>query len=490
MKVPHATSSFRGAGGQCGALAMLALTGCAVGPDFVPPETTVPANWHARIENGLAAEETDPGTLAEWWTTLGDPDLSRLMERAVAGNLDLKRARSRIREARARRGLARSGFFPMFDAAASATFSRTSKEPETGGGRSREVYAAGLDAGWELDIFGGVRRSVEAAEADLQATEEDLRDVLVSLLAETALSFVDVRAYQARIAAAEASLAAQDQTYQLTLWRCQAGLDDELAVRQARYNLENTRSQVPALRAGLEETLNGIAILLGEAPGRIHRELAKPGPIPVPPPKVAVGVPADVVRRRPDVRRAERELAAQTARVGVAEADLYPRLTLSGSIGVEALKFSDLSTSPVTASGGPRLSWAIFNPAVRPNIEIQSALQEQALIAYEATVLGSLEEVENALVAYSQERSRRDALGSATQAAQEAAELAQDKYQAGLADFTSVLDAERSLLSFQDQLIQSDATVTAAVIRLYKALGGGWTSLALAEASPEAEPSL
>ena len=484
MDALQETACVRRASWLCEVLAALMLAGCAVGTNYVPPDTVAPATWHSQLEDGLAAKATDPQTLASWWVALDDPGLSRLMERAVAGNLDLKKAQSRIREARARRGAAKGAFFPTFDATGSATWSRAGAV--AGASAGGQTYASSLDAGWELDLFGGTRRSVEAAQANLQASEEDLRDVLVSLLAETALNYVEVRTFQARLAAAEASLRAQDETYQLTGWRCQAGLDDELAMQQARYNLENTRSQMPTLRTGLEEAMNRIAVLLGEPPGKVHADLERPEPIPVPPPEVAVGVPADVMRRRPDVRRAERELAAQTARVGVATAELYPKLTLNGSVGLETLSLSNPSSSATwAASGGPRISWPIFNAAVRPNIEVQSALQEQALIQYEAAVLSSLEEVENALVAYAQEQRRRDSLRKATEAAQEAVELARYKYQAGLTDFSNVLDAERSLLSFQDQLNQSSGTVTSNVIRLYKALGGGWTSMAIAPAAPD-----
>jgi len=465
---------------SCWVLATIGLEGCAVGPDYTSPETSAPATWHSKIEGGLVAEESDPRILASWWTTLEDPDLSRLVDRAVAGNLDLKRAKARVRQARAGIGSAKAGYLPSLDGTGSATWSRASKD--TGTGKSSEVYAAGLDAGWEADIFGGVRRSVDSAEADLQASEEDLRDVLVSLLAETALDYVQVRAYQARISAIEATLKAQEETYQLTVWRNQAGLGDELAVQQARYNLETTRSALPALRQGLEEALNSIAVLIGEEPGKVHGDLEKAKPIPAPPSKVAVGIPADVVRRRPDIRRAERELASQTARIGVAVSELYPKLTLNGSFNAEAFRLSDLSSGLWTVSGGPRLSWAIFNGAIRPNIEIQSALQEQALIAYRSTILNCLQEVENALNAYAEEKHRNEALRAGTTAAQEAATLAQHEYQAGLTDFNSVLDAERSFRNLQDQSIQSSAAETSALIRLYKALGGGWAPTTIAQA--------
>jgi len=460
-------------------LIVIILTGCAsVGPNYNPPKTSVSSDWNAQLKGRLTAQEMNPQTLAAWWTALDDPVLSRLIERAFSGNLDLKKAGARIREARARRGMAKADRFPTLDASGSAVRSRSSEE--TGGGNTGSLYAAGIDAAWELDIFGGVRRSVEAAEADLGATEEGLRDTLVSLLAEVALNYIEVRTFQARLAVAEANLVAQSETYQLTLWRFEAGLSDKLAAEQAQFNLENTRSQIPTLRTGSEQAMNRIAVLLGEQPGMVHKELEQCKPVPITPLEVTVGVPAEVLRRRPDVRRAERELAAQTARIGVATAELYPKFKLSGSIGLEALSFGNLfSWGARSLSGGSGISWRIFDAgAIRQNIEVQSALQEQFLIAYEAAVLGALQEVENALVAYAEEQNRRQSLTETTRAAQRAVDLAQFKYQTGLADFSNVLDAQRSLLSFQDQLAQSEGTIASNLVRLYKALGGGWTSLA------------
>jgi len=458
---------------------IVGFAGCAsVGPNYVAPKTTLSTDWSTQLKGGLNAQEMNPQTLAAWWTTLDDPVLSRLIERAVSGNLDVKKAGARIREARAQRGLSEADRFPTLDASGSVVRSRGSEE--MGSGKAKSLYAAGIDAGWELDIFGGVRRSVEAAEADLGATQEGLRDTLVSLLAEVALNYIDVRTYQARLAIAEANLAAQSETYQLTLWRSEAGVGDDLAVEQARFNLESTRSQIPTLRAGAEKALNRIAVLLGEQPGMVNKELESYKPVPVTPVEVAIGVPAEVLRQRPDVRKAERELAAQTARIGVATAELYPKFKLSGSIGLEAFSFGNLlSWASRTLSGGASVSWRIFDAgAIRQNIEVQSALQEQYLIAYEASVLGALEEVENALKAYAEEQNRRQSLTETTRAAQRAVDLAETKYKSGLADFTNVLDAQRSLLSFQDQLAQSEGTVTSNLVTLYKALGGGWTSLA------------
>ncbi len=451
------------------------LGGCVkVGPDYLRPEISVYRDWHTQLNAGPTPGETDAQSLAVWWTALNDPKLSGLIERAVAGNLDLKQAQARVREARARRGIAASDLFPTLDGSGAATWSRTITDagPDTSG----DLYTVGLDAGWELDIFGGVRRSVEAAEGDLQASRENLRNVLVSLLAEVALNYLDVRIYQDRIAVALDNLQSQSATYQLTQWRYEAGLSDELAVQQARYNLENTRSQLPLLRTGLDAAMNRVAVLLGEQPGMVHAELQQPGPIPVPPLEIAAGIPADLLRRRPDVRQAERELAAQTARIGVATADLYPRFTLSGSIGLEFLSLNNPS-STVTLLGGPRVTWAIFKGgAILQNIELQSALQEQALIQFETAILSALEEVENALVAYTEVQQRRQALSAATEAARIAAKLAEHKYHSGLTDFTNVLDAQRSLLSFQEQLALSNGNVTGNLVRLYKALGGGWNS--------------
>jgi len=462
-------------------LASLILTfyGCAtVGPDYVSPGLSMAKDWHTGLNQGLTAKEMDPQTLAAWWTQFNDPELSSLIERAAAGNLDLKKAQARVREARARRGLAKADLFPTLDALGTGSQSRSSEE--TGSGKTVDLFHLGFDAGWELDIFGGLRRSAEAAEANLQASQEGRRDVLVSLLAEMALNYIEVRTNQARIAVAEANLESQSETYQLIVWRYEAGLSDELAVQQARYTLENIRSQVPVLRTGLEESMNRIAVLLGEQPGQVHKELEQPMPIPVTPLRVAVGLPADVLRRRPDVRRAERDLAAQTAKIGVAAADLYPKFKLSGSIGLEALSLDNLfSFGSRILTGGLRISWPIFHAgAIRQNIEVQSAVQEQALIAYEAALLQALEEVENALVAYAEEHARRQSLIETTRAAQRVAQLTQDKYQAGLTDFGTVLEAQRTLWSFQDQLTKSDGTVSINLVRLNKAMGGGWIPLA------------
>lgn len=460
-----------------GIVSIAFLVGCAsVGPDYERSDPPVPGVWHTPLKGGLIHGETDPVTLAKWWIVLNDPDLNRLVRRAVTGSLDLKQALARLREARARRFIAEADRFPTLDATGTATRSRDSEN--AGSGTTRTLYSIGFDAGWEIDVFGGVRRTVEAAEADYMASREDLRDVMVSLMAEVVLNYIEMRTIQARLATAQMSIKNQEETYQLTRWRFEAGLSDELDERRARASLESTRSRIPTLRTSLEEAKNRLAVLTGTHSGKLHKDLENVRPVPIIPLTIAVGVPADVLRQRPDVRKAEQELAAQTARVGVAEADLYPKLTLNGSIGFDALSTGDLlSSGSRSYSYGPRITWRIFDAgAVRRNIEVQSSKQQQALIAYESAVLKALEETENALAAYAEEQQRRDSLVEAVRAAQQALDLAQFKYQTGLIDFMVLLDTQRSLLAYQDELDQSDGTVTSNLVRLYKALGGGWTA--------------
>jgi len=459
-------------------LAAFLLAGCAtVGPDYVSPEIPVPEQWRSELKEGLTQVSMDSMMMTGWWTTLKDPALTSLIQRAVTGNLDLKEARSRVREARARRGISEAEQFPTLDVKGSAVSSYSGED--TGNGDRRDLYAAGFDANWELDVFGGIRRSIEAAQADLETSREDYCDVMVSLMAEVALNYVEVRTYQTRLDVTEKNLETQAETHELTVFRFEAGLASALDMEQAKYNLENTRSKIPTLRISLERAENRLAVLLGIHPGALHEDLYVKKSIPVTDLEIAVGVPAEVLRRRPDIRRAERELAAQTARVGVATAELYPKFSLSGSIGLEALSFGDLfSTGNRTDRIGPSFSWNIFDAGtIRKNIEVQNALQEQVLIQYEAAVLNALEDVENALVAYAQDQYRRQSLTRATQAAERAVDLALKQYSSGIIDFQDILEAQRSLLSFQDQLAETDGTVTSNLISLYKALGGGWTPM-------------
>ncbi len=291
-----------------GFLCLLSVSCAAVGPNYMSPKSEAPAAWHSEMQDGLDSGPVDMEELAEWWEVFNDPMLTELIDEAVRDNLDLKQAEARIRQARALRGVSQSRLFPTVDAVGRAEIARKS---ETVDNRlADQLYAAGFDAGWELDIFGGLRRSIEASDAELQASIADLRDVLISLTAEVALNYVDVRTFQSRLAVAKANLSSQENTYGFIRSRHEAGLINRLALEQARYNLEDTRSNIPALETGLEAAKNRLAVLLGKAPGQVHPQLKEVLPAPVPPLSVAVGVPAETLRRRPDVRRAERELAA------------------------------------------------------------------------------------------------------------------------------------------------------------------------------------
>lgn len=462
--------------------AAVLLTGCAtVGPNYAPPAVSMPETWSGSTPQE-ASRIADPAKLAEWWTTLDDPVLTRLIERAIQNNLDLKKALARLEEYRARRGAARADLTPTVSVSGAGSSSRSSEA--SGSGQTHESYSLGVDASWELDLFGSARRSVEAAQADYEATREDLHDVLTSLVAETATAYVQLRTDQKRLAAAEENLRIQTDTLQLTAWRYESGLAGALDMESATYNLESTRSQIPALQAQAEEMKNRLAVLLGEWPGSLTDELSPTAPIPTAALQMAVGIPADLLRRRPDIRRAERELAAQTARVGAAEADLYPKLTLQGSLGFEALAVTSLiNPANLASSLGAGVLWTAFKGgALRQTVKVQSALQEQALIAYESAVLSALEDVENALVNLAKENERRESLAKAVESAKTSVELSLHEYESGLVDFQTVLNAQKSLTSFQDNLAASDGAMTVDLISLYKALGGGWADAAHAPA--------
>lgn len=430
------------------------------------PAVAVPETWQG---SGPTTVSSTPQDLSRWWERLGDATLSDLITTALTASPELRGAQSRLREARARRGLARTDLYPTVDASVSRQITKTSDDGAKGTTQNR--YRAGFDASWEPDIFGATSRAVSAAQADLEASEADLRATQVSLAAEVALNYVELRAFQAKRAIASENLDRQSQTLELTQWRAVAGLTSELDVEQARANLEQTRARIPSLESSVAEAEHRLAILLGQPPAALHDLLATPSQVPAAPAQVTARFPAETLRQRPDVRAAERRLAAATARLGEAEAARYPSLKLSGSLGIEGLIGTDTLVRSLVGS----LSAPIFNRArIRQQIDIKSESQEQALIAYEKTILAALEEVENALVELANAERRRTALAAAVDAARDAAQLARDRYVAGLTSYQTVLDTEHSVLSAEDSLTAITAEGTSALIRLYKALGGGW----------------
>jgi outer membrane protein, multidrug efflux system len=474
-----------------GLLLLLGIVGCTVGPNYRRPDVQVPATWSEGSDHDVT---TQPRDIARWWKTFNDPELDGLIERAVQSNLDLRLAAARVREARALRGIAASDLGPTINVSGAYTRNRQSENvlpaqvgslnggSATGAAPSgtleQDLFQAGFDASWEIDLFGGVRRSIEAADADVAASVEDLRDVLVTLLSEVARNYVEVRGFQRRIDIAEDNIRSQQETLELTQARFDAGLTSQLDVVQAASQLATTQSQVPTLEASLKQSIHRLSILLGLAPGALLSELFQASPIPPVPPEVPVGLPADLLRRRPDVRRAERQVAAATARIGIAVADLFPKLSLTGALGLQSNLLADLPLgSSRFWSVGPTLSWPIFDAGrIRANIQVQNTREEQRLTQYEQVVLTSLEDVENALVAYSREQTRRSRLAEAVEANQRAVELANELYIRGLGDFLNVLESQRSLFASQSDFVQSEATMSSNLVALYKALGGGWQS--------------
>jgi outer membrane protein, multidrug efflux system len=456
---------------------------CAVGPRYAPPQPPLPGTF---TEAPAAAAGSD-STLATWWTEFKDPTLDRLVASAVEGNLDLKIAAARIREARAAHGIAASAALPVV--AVGATYERRQRSdalppfnsiPEGNspfGPREQSIFQAGFDAGWEIDVFGGVRRDKEAALAQVQAAEEGRRDVLVTLVADVARNYVELRTAQRQIDILDQTLKSEQETLQLADARYRAGLGTELDTARAKGQLEASAARRPTLEVACRQAIYRMGVLLGQPPESLVSELATAAPMAPTPPAVPAILPSELLSRRPDVRRAERELAAATAGIGVARADLFPRFTILGGVGWLSADAGDLGSGTSQFwSLLPGIHWPIFSGGrIRANIRVQSARQEQALGQYEKTVLAALESVEVALLQRSHELSRAESLNAAVEANRLALDLATERYTGGLESFLSVLDAQRAVYFAEDQLAQSDRDLALSVIAVHKALGGGWS---------------
>jgi len=452
----------------------IAASACTLGPDYERPELTVPDIWQAKAAETVDDEQG--GVVQAWWETLDDPALMRLLKRAEQANLDLEIAVARIREARASWRISKSDWYPEIDGRLEGNAQELAKNSPVLPGETIEQYSVGVGLSWEIDVFGRIRRTVESANAAFEATIEDYRDVLVVLLADVGANYIDAITLQMRIELAQANVEKQRESLQLTRDRFDAGLTSALDVAQAESNLASTESRIPVLEIRLAAALNRIAVLLGENPGSVDDEILGKTRIPAPPQEIAVAIPANVLRQRPDIRRAERGLASQTALIGVAKADLYPRFSLSGFFGLATGTFGDLLD-------GDSLTWSVGLPVIgnifdgggrRGQVQVQEARTQQALSSYELTVLSALEEVENALVSYAQEWVRRDTLSRAVDASRRSVDLVRTQYMTGLTNFQNVLDSERSLTDQQDSLAESQGFVVNNLITLYRALGGGW----------------
>jgi len=468
----------RGVVAMAMAAGLILFPGCTVGPNYHEPQERLPASWTGVITNTSHATVSPsmptPQSVAmtNWWTAFRDPVLDSLVARAVEGNLDLKQAESRIRQARAQRGGVAAGFWPSADATGDYRRSR-----QSGAGMSdMNLVQAGLDAAWEVDVFGGTRRAVEAADADIAASIEDRRDVLVTLVAEVALNYIGLCGVKQEIEIAKENLAAQKHSVDLTRQLFSGGFRSKLDVANAEAQVATTQSQIPVLESEARQTIYSLSVLLAREPSSLVDQFSKVAPIPLTPPEVPVGLPSELLRRRPDIRRAEARLHGATARIGVATADLFPKFSLTGSLGVSSATSSSLvSWDNRFYSFGPTVKWSVFQAgAIRAGIKVQNELEEQALLNYQKTVLTALNDVESALVAYVKEQQHHQALVEAVSANHEAVSLATQLYTQGQTDFLSVLIAQRSLFASQDSLVQSERNVATDLVAVYKALGGGW----------------
>ena len=453
-----------------------------VGPNYKPPSPHVATNWRAPDAPGLRPG-SEPATLEAWWTVFADPILTNLVETAYRQNPTLLEAGARVFAARAQRGVAIGALFPQTQGALGGysyqLLSTNAGGPNTLIGSDLRNFGdvtMGLEATWELDVFGRFRRGIEAADAELLASVASYDDVLVSLLARIASSYVQRRLLERRLAVVDSNLAVQRASYEIAEQRFRAGAVTELDVAQARTLLRNTEALRPLVEAGLDQTENDLSVLLGVPPSELTILAEGRGNIPVPPAEVAVGIPAELLRRRPDVRRSERALAAQSAQIGIATSDLYPRFSLTGVIELDAENAKDFFEGhSFQGVGGPSVRWAILNYGrIRNNIRVQDASYQAVVGAYEAAVLRAQQEVADALAAYLRNRRRVQQLSGAAEAAARAVDLADVQYREGAADYLRVLNAQQAKLSQDDALILTEGQVAIDLVALFRALGGGW----------------
>jgi NodT family efflux transporter outer membrane factor (OMF) lipoprotein len=498
--------------------ALVWLTGCTVGPDFAAEKPWyAPTSWFATRAPAVVAasepvaEPIDP----TWWALFNDPELSALEQRVAAANLNVRLAGIRLGESRAQLGIARADEMPTLNTNGSYTRERLSQKGVisllSGGSSSSGSFASqgssangltgtsgavpstvtggtvippfnvfqyGFDASWEIDFWGRARREVEAARATVSADEESRRNALLSVLAELARDYVQLRGVQASMQITNQNLGIANESLHLTQERAAGGLTTDLDVANAQAQVASTAAELPALQQQEAQLINALSLLLGAAPAALRAELAAAKPIPPIPPKVPVGLPSELARRRPDIRQAEAQLHAATADIGVAVADFYPRVTLSGSIGLQALMAKNLGDWASRQYGlGPSISLPLFEGGrLKATLELRKQQQQEAAITYQQTVLQALHDVDNALVAFEAEQRHHAQIEAAVTANRRALGLARQRYDQGLSTFLDVLDAQRSLLTTQTQLVDSTTTESTNLVALYKALGGGWES--------------
>lgn len=452
---------------------LMTVASCSV-RNYQKPDYPVANQQPYDLDNqGFKAAEP----VQQWWSRFEDEDLDSLISRALDHNLNIEVAIANVRKTRAQ--LREEGFelFPIVQAEGGYTWQRQSEEsgvPITD--RNIETYEVGLSASWELDLFGRVSQQKKAAKATYQASFAELRGAYVSVASEVALAYMQLRGAQYRLNVAERNVKNQQDTYELSKALVENGSSSELDMARAQAQLELTRSTIPPLKAQIKEVINRLSVLTGQAPETLDSWLEQEEPLPSIPPSVAVGEPAQMLRRRPDIKQAERQLAASVAQYNVQAADYFPRVSILGSLGFVATTFGDLfSGGALSATVGPSVSWAAFDLGrVDARVDAADAETDGRLAVYKRTVLRALEEISTAMSDFSREEERRRRLTTAARASAEAAKLARQRYKAGIDNFLDVLDAERKLLEAQDQLAISDIKVATDLIEIYRALGGGW----------------
>jgi len=453
----------------------LLVGGCTpVGPDYRRPVLDAPLQW----ENGKGKQDPAPELVqTAWWQAFNDPMLNSLIEQAIVVNLGLEQAKARIVQARSNLVLAGVPGLPQVNAAGAITRSRMSENlAASGSGQVNTLYRAGFDAGWEIDVFGGVRRNVESAQAQLDASIEDLHAVTLTLLGDVSKNYIDLRANQAQMQITRHNLEVQEDTINLTQERFRLGLSSYLDVTQAEAQKASTESNIPQLQAAIKASMYQLSILLAKPPTALANELAASQPLPQVDGLIATGLPAELLARRPDLRRAERQLASSSAQIGVATAGLYPIFDLTLGLGLQSNNSSNFAErSSRYWSIVPGVSLPLVDAGkARANIQGKQAVYDELLARYRAVYNNALEDVENALSAYYAERSRRRILADSVRFNEESLALALDRYRRGLTTFLDVLTAQRTLYNAQSSLMQSSAQQLTNLVSLYKALGGGW----------------
>ncbi|CAI8892774.1 efflux transporter outer membrane subunit [Pseudomonas chlororaphis] len=473
------------------ALSLLSLAACTVGPDFQRPEGPRVEAWASPQKAAPSQVVTSP--LDErWWDVFNDPRLSALSRRVLTDNLDLQLATSRLQQSRAARQVITAERYPTSSASGGYARKRNSGEglndPSGHEGKSAfNLWDAGFSASWELDFWGRVRRETEAADATLEVAENDRRGVLLSVLAETAQDYIQLRGVQSTRAVTEQNLDVARHSLKLSQLRLADGVATDLDVAEAAAQVATIESQLPALQQRQAQLINALSLLMGEPPQALHAELAADAPVPQTPSQVAIGLPSQLAERRPDIRQAEARLHAATASIGVAKGDFYPRITLSGNFGSQAMQLSDFGSWGSRQFGiGPQFSLPLFDGGrLRGMLHLREAQQQEAAVAYQQTVLRAWHEIDDQLTRYNSSQLRRDSLAEAVRQNQIALRTAQQQYVEGVVDFVNVLTVQGALLATQEQLVESSTGVSLAMVGLYKALGGGWESVyPLAAAQP------